>query len=111
MVTNKTTKRKTANRTRASYAKPRVAGSLADQINNMAVGDCLAVAAKRYPLIHGIGPVELVEDLKAMRNTLGVTVVRITDELDAREFKTESGSYLTDDKTALIASVVVTRMA
>ena len=88
----------------------RVTGSAADQIDRLEVGASFATA-ERHEIDGMNGASVLMESLKKLRNGLGSYVVRITDELDSREFKVESGTYLTDDKTGVMVSAVVTRMA
>lgn len=90
--------------------RPRVAGSMADQIDSLEPGQSVAVAS-RFDIFetgHGGG---LNDQLTKMRSGQAAYVARITDELDVREFKVESGTFVTDDKTAVIGTVVITRMS
>ena len=90
-------------------APQRVAGSVADQINNLAVNQSIATA-ERFE-IEAVDAGGLLESLKKQRSGLAAYVARITEELDSREFKVEGGCYVTDDKSAIIATVTVTRIA
>ena len=93
---------------KASRPRARVAGSLADQINSLETNGSISVA-ERFA-IDGIDAGGLLESLKKMRANLGAYVARITDEFDLRQFKVESGEFITNDKTAIITTVVVTRV-
>lgn len=86
----------------------RVAGSMADQIDRLEVNRSVAVAERFAVAKTDAGHV--LDALKRLRSGQGAYVARITDDLDTRTFKVESGTYLTDDKTGIIVSVVVTRL-
>lgn len=86
----------------------RVAGSMADQIDRLDVGHSVAIAERAA--VNATDAAHVLDALRRMRSGQGAYVARITDELDTRTFKVESGTYLTDDKTGIIVSVVVTRM-
>lgn len=104
------TAKKTAAKKVSANKGKRISGSMSDQIDNLAVGQCVAVA-ERHDIDGQNGSTVVTESLKKLRSGMSAYVTRITDDLDTREFKTESGTYLTDDKTGIIASVTVTRMA
>lgn len=104
MPAKKATPKKTTVRARA-----RAPGSLADQINNLEEGQSVS-QAERFE-IDGVDAGGLLESLKKMRSNLGAYVARITDEIDMREFRVEGGEFVTNDKTAIIVTVVVTRVA
>jgi hypothetical protein len=97
--------------TKKTAHKPvrRIPGSMADQINSLEVGGSIATS-ERFPIDDGVDAGGLLESLKKMRNTLAAYVARITEELDARVFKVESGSFLTEDKTAILVVATVSRL-
>jgi hypothetical protein len=102
-------KKKTAKKS-TTRASRRVPGSMSDRINTLEVGQGVAVS-ERIPFATPYGGGDVREALTKMRSAMGAYVARITEELDARSFVIESGSYLTDSKEAVIACVSVTRMA
>lgn len=106
MATKKATK-KTPNRRKGR----RVPGSMADQINNLEVGQSVSVAERFQVGHHSGGSGDILEAAKRVRSGLAAYVARITDELDAREFKVEGGTFLTDDKSGIIVVAAVTRAA
>ena len=104
---------KTPKKPASQSRRGRPAGSLAEQIDRLQPGDSVS-QSKRIPLDDG--PHDTAEAIKqatsAMRGVLGAYVSRIMaegDGLDMREYRTESGNFVTDDKTAIIVSVVLTR--
>lgn len=84
-------------------------GSMADRINSLEVGQSVSVA-ERIPFEGTYSGGDVREALNKMRSGMGAYVGRITEDLDARVFKIESGCFLTDDKMAVIAAVAVTRV-
>jgi hypothetical protein len=86
----------------------RVPGSMADQINNLEAGQSIATS-QRFE-IETVDAGGLLESLKTMRNTLAAYVARIREELDSRVFKVESGSFITEDKTAILVVATVSRI-
>lgn len=108
MATKKVTKKT------AAVASPqkgkRHNGSMSDQIDKLELGQSVAVA-QRFPFEEMIDPeFEIKDSLNKLRSAQAAYVARITDDLDTRKFKVESGTYLSDDKTAVIVSVVTTRV-
>lgn len=103
-----TQKKKAAKKT-ARKPTPRVPGSMADQINSLPVGGSVAVA-QRFDITEGGHEGGLPDALARMRGGQAAYVARIKDELDVREFKVESGTFVTDDKSAVMGVVVVTRV-
>jgi hypothetical protein len=105
-----TAKKKPAKKTSTKPAR-RVPGSMADQINNLEVGGSVATS-ERFDLEQPdlLSAADLLNSLKKMRNTLAAYVARITEELDARVFKVESGSFITEDKTAILVIATVSRL-
>jgi hypothetical protein len=101
--------KKSATKKPVTRARSRVPGSMADQINTLEPGNSVAVA-ERIPLDHTQARGLVVDSLTRMRSAQAAYVSRITEDLDLREFKVESGTFLTDDKSAVIATVVVTRL-
>jgi hypothetical protein len=102
-------KKKAAKKTTARKPVPRTPGSMADQINSLEPGRSVAVA-ERFDIMeigHGGG---MSDAMNRMRSGQAAYVARVRDELDAREFKVESGTFITDDKTGAMAVVVITRM-
>ena len=101
--------KKAATKKAPAAAPRRQPGSMADRINTLEVGQSVSVA-ERIPFQPPYGGNDVREALNKMRSAMGAYVARITEELDARVFKIESGNFLTDDKMAAIAAVVVTRV-
>jgi hypothetical protein len=102
-------KKTAAKKTPAKRPRSRVAGSMADQINNLEPGQCVAIAT-RFDIEGGGHGGGLPTELSRMRSSQAAYVARITDELDAREFRVESGTFVTNDNTGVMACVVITRM-
>lgn len=89
----------------------RVAGSMADQIDRLEVGKTIAVAERLEIGAAGTDEEGIKTALHKLRSGMAAYVVRVVDgDLDTREFKTESGTYLTDDKTAIVVSCTTTRL-
>lgn len=101
--------KKSATKKITTRARSRVPGSMADQINTLESGKSVAVA-ERIPLDDSGAKSTIMDSLSRMRSAQAAYVSRITEDLDLREFKVESGTFLTDDKSAVIATVVVTRL-
>jgi hypothetical protein len=87
----------------------RIAGSMADQIDRLEVDRSVAVAG-RFDVEHADAGGILTE-LKTLRSGLAAYVARVTDDLDTREYKVEGGTFLTDDKSAILCCAVVTRIS
>lgn len=105
MATKKTAAKKATKR-----VSRRVPGSMADQINNLEVGQSVSTAERFMVGHHSAGSDDILEACKRNRSNLATYVARITDELDARQFKIESGTFLSDDKTGINVVAVVTRV-
>ena len=102
--------KKKATKTAKKRTSRRVPGSMADQINSLEVGQAVSTA-ERFPVgHHSAGSADILEACKRNRSNLATYVARITDELDAREFKIESGTFLSDDKSGINVVAVVTRV-
>lgn len=93
----------------AARASRRVTGSMADQIDQMDVGQSVAIA-ERFEFAEAESTA-LLARLQHMRATMGSYVSRATDDLDSREFKIAGGSYVPNDKSAVILVTTVTRTA
>lgn len=108
----KTTSKKTvvAVRVRRGRPKGRTAGSMTDQIDTLEPGRTLSLT-KRFEL--GECDRDTINaELATLRGTLGSLRTRVnedSDGLDMRSFKMESGVYLSDDKTAILVTVALTR--
>ena len=84
-------------------------GSIPDQLNALQVGQSIGFT-RRLALGEIAAGFESVNDtLKQLRNTAHTSVVRITDELDARTFAVESFTALNDSKDAVLCCVNVCR--
>jgi hypothetical protein len=101
---------KTANQPR----RGRVTGSTTEQIDRLQPGESISVT-QRFEVGN---PAHGGDDIKAaavtMRSTLGSYVQRVMadgDGLDMREYRTESGTFVTDDKTGIMLVVVLTRIS
>lgn len=105
---------KTVVATKTIKRRGRAAGSMAEQIDRLEAGESVSLS-KRFEIAnHAHGAEEIKTELNSMRGTLGSYVSRVMqdgDGLDMREYRTESGCFITDDKTAVIASVVLTRLS
>lgn len=105
------TKKAAAKKPAATLQRRRVPGSMADQIDQLEVGQSVAVAERV-----GVGNAKwcnsdtILDTCKRLRSGLAAYVGRITQELDARMFKVESGTFISDDKTGILVTAVVTRM-
>jgi hypothetical protein len=85
-------------------------GSMADQIDRLAIGQSVAVAERFQVGKASTTATHILDALKKMRSGQAAYVARITDDLDTREFAVESGTFITEDKTAMVAVVTVTRV-
>jgi hypothetical protein len=105
------TTKKAATKKTNSNKGTRVSGSLADQIDRLPLGSSVAQAERiRLDKIDDISDL-ITDSLKKLRSGMAAYVARVVDgDLDTREYKTESGTYVTDDKTAVVVTVTVTRM-
>jgi hypothetical protein len=88
-------------------SKARNEASLAEQITDLPIGESIAKCL-RFPMA------DLAEDgikdgLAKLRSGLNQTVSRIRKRT-GQEYRVESGTMLTDDQEAIIATVCVTRM-
>lgn len=88
----------------------RVTGSLADQINGLNVGDSVSVS-RRFPLDGLLDRDAILPVMNTTRTLMCANAERAMDEVDARDFKVESGLFITDDKSAIMGTVVVTRIS
>ena len=100
----------------AQPRRGRVTGSTTEQIDRLQPGESISVV-QRFGFVDSI-PAELAEQIKqnavTMRSTLGSYVQRVMadgDGLDMREYRTESGTFVTDDKSAIMLVVVLTRFS
>ncbi|MDQ3038884.1 MAG: hypothetical protein M3R16_03650 [Pseudomonadota bacterium] len=93
----------------AQRPRARTPGSMAERIDSLDVGQSVA-DAQRFPINTLETFNEIADAMKKMRATSGAYVARITDELDSRQFRVESGSFLTNDVTAIHCAVVITRV-
>lgn len=87
-------------------------GSITDQLNNLQIGQSVSFS-QRFPV--GVATEhdgDIKESLTRMRATAGGYVHRLKgmDDLDMREFRVESGAFVTDDKLAIVATVAVSRV-
>lgn len=94
----------------------RVTGSTTEQIDRLQPGESISVC-QRYDLgaeyEEGIDTA-IKTNAVTMRSTLGSYVQRVMadgDGLDMREYRTESGTFVTDDKTAIMLVVALTRIS
>lgn len=91
----------------------RPAGSMAEQIDNLEIGQSLS-SSVRYPLDDPkkpYNPQQVKADLAAMQSTLGAYRARVVDDdFDIREFITERVTAITDSKDAIVATVVISRI-
>ena len=92
----------------------RVAGSITEQIDRLEIGQCIS-QCHRFDLFDdyefGIDAA-IKTTAVAMRSTLQSYVQRVMadgDGLDMREYRTESGNFVTDDKTAIMLVVALSR--
>lgn len=101
--------------TKTIKRRGRATGSMADQIDRLGPGESVSLS-KRFAInngVNGLAADEIKDEINSMRGTLGSYVSRVMqdDDLDLREYRTESGSFLTDDKTGIMVCVVLTRMS
>lgn len=100
--------------TKTISRRGRATGSMAEQIDRLAPGESVSTS-KRFTIGEASTTAdEIKAEINSMRGSLGSYVSRVTqdgDGLDMREYRTESGTYLTDDKSAVIATVALTRLA
>lgn len=108
------TAKKTVIATKTIKRRGRATGSMADQIDRLQAGESVSLS-KRFDIgNHAHAGDDIKTEINSMRGTLGSYVSRVMqdgDGLDMREYRTESGAFVTDDKTGVIVSVVLTRMS
>ncbi len=89
-------------------------GSLAEQIDRMGVGEAVSLA-QRFALDDDeTSAGEIKAALNNMRSQLCAYATRVAEMnagLDDRVFKTESGTFVVDDKSAIVICVAMTRVA
>lgn len=105
--------RKTVVAVRVRRPRGRVAGSMTEQVNTLEIGQSVSLARRFDISDRGTDEESIKAELESMRGTLGSIRNRVHDDddgLDMRTFKTESGVFVSDDKTAIIAAVVLTRI-
>ncbi len=88
-------------------SKAKTEASLAEQITDLPVGESIA-KCQRFP-IADVREDGIKEGLSKLRSGLNQTVSRIRKRT-GQEYRVESGTMLTDDQEAIIATVCVTRM-
>lgn len=89
-------------------SKAKTEASLAEQITDLPVGESIA-KCQRFPM-SDVREDGIKEGLGKLRSGLNQTVSRIRKRT-GQEYRVESGTMLTDDQEAIIATVCVTRMA
>jgi hypothetical protein len=87
----------------------RANGSISDRIERLKVGESMS-EAHRLALDGLTDGADLVEQLHRVRTNQASYVGRVKSANPAREFKTESGTFVSDGKDALLVCVVTTRM-
>lgn len=106
--------KKTVVATKTIKRRGRAAGSMAEQIDRMQPGESTSLS-KRFDIANQAhGGEEIKEAINSMRGTLGSYVSRVMqdgDGLDMREYRSESGVFVTDDKTGIMVTVALTRMS
>jgi len=106
--------KKTVTAVRVRRPRGRAAGGMAEQIDNLEPGQSLSLST-RFSLADSSSTSDDIKAaLNSMRGSLGTYLSRIqadNDGLDMREYRSESGCFLTDDKSAVIATVALTRLA
>jgi hypothetical protein len=88
-------------------SKPKADQTLADQITNLAVGESLS-KSQRFTMAE-VAEEGIKDALGKMRNMLNQAVSRIRKK-SGLALRVESGTMLTDDQEAIIATVCVTRI-
>lgn len=92
----------------------RTIGSMAEQIERLEPGESVS-SSKRFDVAnHAHGSDVIKAEINSLRGSLGSYVSRVMqddDGLGLKEYRTESGVFITDDKTGIIVSVVLTRMS
>lgn len=110
MATKKSTAKKAAT---SVPTRRRVTGSITDQIDRLEVGESVS-RSRRIPLDGSDEDTgeTIKAALTALRSHASADMSRaIDDEFDTREFVTESGAYLVDSKSAIVATATITRTA
>jgi hypothetical protein len=87
----------------------KVQGSMSDQIDRLDINESVAVA-KRLALDGMTDSDDVLGHLSRLRTNQASYIQRVKDDIDTRQFKIEGGTFITDDKSALIVSVVITRI-
>ena len=97
----------------ARRRRGRPAGSMTDQVDRLQIGESVSLG-QRFELggPEGADPEEIKHALVVMRAKLHTYANRAIseDDLDIRRYRTESGTFLTDDKSAIVAVAVLTRV-
>lgn len=104
---------KTVTAVKVRRPRGRAAGSMAEQIDNLELNQTISLSTRFEVGSHTAGGDDIKAALNSMRGTFGSYISRINsdnDGLDMREYRSESGCFLTDDKCAIIATVAVTRV-
>lgn len=95
------------------HRRGRPAGSMSEQVDRLQIGESVSLC-QRFEIggPEGAGPEEIKQGLVAMRAKLHTYASRVVseDDLDVREYHTESGTFLTNDKSAVVAVAVLTRV-
>lgn len=81
--------------------------SLADQIADLPLGESLS-RSQRFPIAE-VAEEGIKEGVAKLRAALNQTVSRVRKRT-GQEYRVESGTLLTDDQEAIIATVCVTRL-
>lgn len=106
--------KKTVTAVKVIKRRGRATGSMAEQIDRLGVNESVSLS-KRFDIgNHAHAGEDIKTEINSMRGTLGSYVSRVMqdgDGLDMREYRTESGAFITDDKTGIVVSVVLTRMS
>lgn len=103
------TAKKNAAKKAPTMRNVRTPGSITDIINSLEVGRSVS-CAERLPLDGMTDSDDVQNALKRQRSNMSSYVTRVTGGVDVRDFRVESAATMTDDKSAILAVVVVTRI-
>ena len=105
---------KTVTAVRVRRPRGLLSGSLAEQVDALAPGQTISLSHRFEAGGDGTTSASIKAALNSMRGTLGTYLSRVQSYnggVDAREYRSESGCFLTDDKTAIVATVALTRLS
>lgn len=83
--------------------------SFTSQVKDLAVGSTVS-RSDRVPVGHKSAK-ELPDLLSRLRNTVNQAVNRAKKKDDGSDFRVESGVFITDDRSHIILTVAVTKIA